>query len=70
MKSAPDDIEHRTDPAPVGLLEAYENFAGRHRFGERKSLPEQPINWGVICFYGALLLVATVALVKLFAEGK
>jgi hypothetical protein len=32
-------------------------------------LTKLPINWGVICFWGALLLVATVALVKLFAEG-
>ena len=83
--SAPDSSERGTDPAPVGLLDVYENLAGRHRFGERKpivythdedgnivpyrgSLPDQPKSWGVICFWGALLLVATVALVKLFAE--
>jgi hypothetical protein len=33
-------------------------------------LTRLPINWGVICFYGALLLVATVALVKLYLEAK
>jgi hypothetical protein len=134
MKSAPDDMQCSPSPAPVGPLDEYENFVGRHRFGATASdtlrelhrkadleladeggiapqetlsfstrdvagkelhvefrrpggvvythdedgnivsydapLPDQSVNWGVICFYGALLLVATVALVKLFAEGK
>jgi hypothetical protein len=49
-------------------------LSGRHgkQWGDFTPTPltRLPINWGVICFYGALLLAATVALVKLYLESK